>query len=117
MANRTPNEQAVIQALQAVANYPESRDFVEFMSRSLPGLQTLLDASLQPEGCKSTWVLGLLQRPNARYPLYPRYRLSQTRTLDARESRPMSCLERRVRNIALPAALPMTSGTMSYGQW
>ena len=41
MANRTPGEQAVIQGLQAVANYPESKNFVETMLRSLPGLQTL----------------------------------------------------------------------------
>ena len=32
MSHRTPCEQAVIQALQAVANYPESRDFVETVS-------------------------------------------------------------------------------------
>ena len=32
MSHRTPSEQAVIQALQAVANYPESRDFVETIS-------------------------------------------------------------------------------------
>ena len=38
MANRTPREQAVIQALQAVANYPESRGFVETVSRCLSGL-------------------------------------------------------------------------------
>ena len=54
MAKRTPGEQAVIQALQAVANYPESRNLVKTVSRSLPGLQTLLDASVQPEGCMST---------------------------------------------------------------
>ena len=42
MSHRTPSEQAVTQALQAVANYPESRDFVETFSRQMPGLQTLL---------------------------------------------------------------------------
>ena len=31
MSHRTPSEQAVIQALQAVANYPESKEFVETM--------------------------------------------------------------------------------------
>ena len=38
MSHRTPSEQAVIQALQAVANYPESREFVKSMSEQLPGL-------------------------------------------------------------------------------
>ena len=51
MANRTPSEQTVSQALQAVANFAKSGDFVESMLRSLPGLQTLLDVPLQPEGC------------------------------------------------------------------
>ena len=41
LMNKTPSDQAVIQALQAVANYPEYRDFVESMSGSRPGLQTL----------------------------------------------------------------------------
>ena len=54
MSHRTPSEQAVIQALQAVANYPESRDFVETVSRQLPGLQNLLGATGQPEGCLVT---------------------------------------------------------------
>ena len=44
MSPRTPSEQAVIQALQAVANYPESREFVKTMSKQLPGLQNLLEA-------------------------------------------------------------------------
>ena len=54
MSHRTPSEEAVIQALQAVANYPESRDFVETMSRRLPGLQTLIDTPTQHEGCLTT---------------------------------------------------------------
>ena len=48
MTHRTPSEQAVIQALQAVANYPESRDFVETVSRQMPGLQNLLGTRGQP---------------------------------------------------------------------
>ena len=44
MSHRTPSEQAVIQALQAVANYPESREFVKTMSKQLPSLQNLLEA-------------------------------------------------------------------------
>ena len=54
MSKRTPSEQAVIQALQDVANYPESRGFVETVSRSLPGLQSLIDALFQFEGSMST---------------------------------------------------------------
>ena len=44
MSQRTPSEQAVIQALQAMANYPEPREFVKTMSKQLPGLQNLLEA-------------------------------------------------------------------------
>ena len=54
MSHRTPSEQAVFQALQAVANYPESRDFVETVSRRMPGLQNLLGAAGQPESCLVT---------------------------------------------------------------
>ena len=54
IAHRTPSEQAVIQALQAVANYPESRDFVETISRQWPGLQNLLGTRGQQEGCLTT---------------------------------------------------------------
>ena len=54
MSHRTPSEQAVIQELQAVANYPESRDFAETVSRQMPGLQNLLGARGQPEGCLVT---------------------------------------------------------------
>ena len=52
MSHRTPSEQ--VQALQAVASYPESRDFVETVSRRLPGLQTVLDAPAQLEGSLTT---------------------------------------------------------------
>ena len=54
MSHRTPSEQAVIQELQAVANYPESRDFIETMSRQMPGSQNLLGTTGQPEGCLTT---------------------------------------------------------------
>ena len=53
MANRTTGEQAVIAALQAVANYPESRGYVQAAADSMPGLRTLLDASRQVEKCMS----------------------------------------------------------------
>ena len=51
MTNRTASEQAVIQALQAVANSLEFRDYVETVSRPLPGLQTLFGTPVQPECC------------------------------------------------------------------
>ena len=54
MSHRTPSEQAVIQALQAVANYTESRYSVETVSRQMPGLQNLLVTTGQPEGCLTT---------------------------------------------------------------
>ena len=50
MSHRTPSEQAVVQALQAVANYIESRDFAETVSRQMPGLQNILGTTEQPEG-------------------------------------------------------------------
>ena len=45
MANGTPSEQAVIQVLQAVANYSESNDFVATVTCTLPRLETLLEVS------------------------------------------------------------------------
>ena len=54
MSHRTPSEQAVIQALQAVANNPESEDFVETVSRQVPGLKNLLGTTEQPGGCLVT---------------------------------------------------------------
>ena len=54
MSHRTPSEQAVIQALQVVANYPESRDFVETVSRQMPGLPNLQGSRGQQEGCLTT---------------------------------------------------------------
>ena len=41
----------MIQALQAVANYPESRDFVETVSRQMPDLQNFLGTTGKREGC------------------------------------------------------------------
>ena len=55
MPHRTPSEQAVIQARQAVANYPESREFVKTMSKKLPGLQNLLEAPGPIHQFKYTW--------------------------------------------------------------
>ena len=44
-------EQAVIVALQAVANYPNSSDFVRAVEQRIPGLATYLQAAAQPSGC------------------------------------------------------------------
>ena len=54
MSHRTPSEQAVIQALQAVANYPQSREFIATVSRQMPGLQNLQGTTGQPECCLAT---------------------------------------------------------------
>ena len=53
LTGRTPGEQAVIVALQAVANYPESSDFVRAVRQRVPGLAAYLQATAQPSGCES----------------------------------------------------------------
>ena len=91
MANRTPSDQAVTQALQAVANYPESRGFVETVSRSLTGLQSLIDAPLQLESCMSTRI-SQGPRPSTTTPRhYLQFKWcnpSQTKSLGVKGSRP-----------------------------
>ena len=51
LAGRSTGEQAVIVALQAVANYPNSSDFVQAVEQRIPGLATYLQAAAQPSGC------------------------------------------------------------------
>ena len=51
LAGRSTGEQAVIVALQAVANYPNSSDFVRALEQRIPGLATYLQAAGQPSGC------------------------------------------------------------------
>ena len=53
LTGRSTSEQAVIVALQAVANYPNSTDFVRAVEQRIPGLQeaTYLQAAAQPAGC------------------------------------------------------------------
>ena len=51
LAGRSTGEQAVIVALQAVANYPNSSDFVRAVEQRIPGLATYLQAAAQPSGC------------------------------------------------------------------
>ena len=51
LMGRSTSEQAVIVALQAVANYPNSTDFVRAVEQRIPGLATYLQAAAQPAGC------------------------------------------------------------------
>ena len=51
LTGRSTGEQAVIVALQAVANYPNSSDFVRAVWQRIPGLATYLQAAAQPSGC------------------------------------------------------------------
>ena len=51
LMGRSASEQAVIVALQAVANYPDSSDFVRAVEQRIPGLATYLQAAAQPAGC------------------------------------------------------------------
>ena len=51
LTGRSTGEQAVIVALQAVANYPNSSDFVRAVEQRIPGLATYLQAAVQPSGC------------------------------------------------------------------
>ena len=43
----------MIAALQVVANYPESSDFVRAVQQGAPGLAAYLQAAAQPSGCES----------------------------------------------------------------
>ena len=51
LTGRSTGEQAVIVALQAVANYPNFSDFVRAVEQRIPGLATYLQAAAQPSGC------------------------------------------------------------------
>ena len=54
LTGRSPSEQAVGVALQAVANYPKSSDFVRAVQQRVPGLAAYLQAAAQPSGCESS---------------------------------------------------------------
>ena len=95
MANRTPSEQAVIHDLQAVANYPESRGFVETVIRTLPGLQILLDVSFS---LRAVCCQGKAQDPVRRplafcHLIYLHCRPYLTRRQGVRGPRHMNLLE------------------------
>ena len=51
LAGRSTSEQAVIVALQAVANYPDSSDFIRAVQLRIPGPAAYLPAAAQPSGC------------------------------------------------------------------
>ena len=53
LVGRSTSEQAVIVALQAVANYPNSSDFVRAVEQRIPGLANYLQAAAQPSGCNT----------------------------------------------------------------
>ena len=48
LIGRSTGEQPVIVALQDVANYPKSSDFVRAVEQRIPGLATYLQAAAQP---------------------------------------------------------------------
>ena len=45
-------------ALQAVANYPNSSDFVRAVEQRIPGLAGYLQAAAQPSGCETPTTLA-----------------------------------------------------------
>ena len=57
LIGRSTGEQAVIVALQAVANYPNSSDFVRAVEQRIPGLAGYLQAVAQPSGRKTHTTL------------------------------------------------------------
>ena len=57
LIGRSTGEQAVIVALQAVANYPNSSDFVRAVKQRIPGLANYLQAAAQPLGCETPTTL------------------------------------------------------------
>ena len=58
LIGRSTGEQAVIVALQAVANYPNSSDFVRAVEQRIPGLANYLQAAAQPLGCEAPTILA-----------------------------------------------------------
>ena len=58
LIGRSTGEQAVIVVRQAVANYPNSSDFVRAVERRIPGLANYLHAAAQPLGCEAPTILA-----------------------------------------------------------
>ena len=57
LIGRSTGEQAVIVALQAVVNYPNSSDFVRAVEQRIPGLANYLRAAAQLSGCETRTTL------------------------------------------------------------
>ena len=68
LTGRSTGEQAVIVALQAVANYPNSSDFVRAVEQRIPGLATYLQAAAQPSGCDPPATLAETESMDAEIP-------------------------------------------------
>ena len=58
LIGRSTDEQAVIVALQAVANYPNSSDFVRAVEQRIPGLANYLQPAAQSLGCEPPTILA-----------------------------------------------------------
>ena len=71
LTGRSTGEQAVIVALQAVANYPNSSDFVRAVEQRIPGLATYLQAAAQPSGCEPPATLVETASMDAEIPAGP----------------------------------------------
>ena len=57
LIGRSTGEQAVIVALQDLANYPYSSDFVRAVEQRIPGLANYLQAAAQLSGCETPTTL------------------------------------------------------------
>ena len=109
MSHRTPSEQAVIQALQAVANYPESREFVKTMTEQLPGLQNLLEDLVQaPVQIHLALALLGLEPPHPSQDCHP----SRMKSWVVSEPRHMGNHQQSVPPIIQQVALPRTNASM-----
>ena len=71
LTGRSTGEQAVIVALQAVANYPNSSDFVRAVEQRIPGLATYLQAAAQLSGCDPPATLVETASMDAEIPAGP----------------------------------------------
>ena len=71
LTGRSTGEQAVIVALQAVANYPNSSDFVRAVEQRTLGVATYLQAAAQPSGCDPPVTLVQTASMDAEIPAGP----------------------------------------------
>ena len=80
LTGRSPSEQAVIVALQAVAIYPGSSDFVRAVQQRVPGLAEYLQAAAQSSGCESPAM------PTGASPMEADVRMGDNRALPSSSS-------------------------------